>query len=89
MTSAILGTHLWPMTVQSGYIQSTKLAFNSKQKYRLVKNFTLNVNLLLVIDYFLPTKDHDSVEGVEKREFGETGLCTVCFARTEDKVSEK
>ena len=23
---------------------------------------------------------------VEKREFGETGLCTVCFVRTEDKV---
>ena len=61
MTSAILGTHLWPMTVQSGYIQSTKLAFYSKQKYRLVKNFTLNVNLLLVIDYLLPAKDHHSI----------------------------
>jgi hypothetical protein len=31
-------------------------------------------------------KTYREVEGVEKREFGETGLCTVCFVRTEDKV---
>ena len=31
-------------------------------------------------------KTYREVEGVEKREFGENGLCTVCFVRTEDKV---
>ena len=31
-------------------------------------------------------KTYREVEGVEKREFWETGLCTICFVRTEDKV---
>jgi hypothetical protein len=31
-------------------------------------------------------KTYREVEGVEKREFGELRLCTVCFVLSEDKV---
>ena len=48
--------------------------------------FQISTDIYIQCMYTHRKKTYREVEEVEKREFGETGLCTVCFVRTEDKV---